>query len=123
MTTESGESSRRGDKVVVAAPGRARRYLARMSTRALHLLAYDVAHPKRLRRALHLARQHATGGQKSAHECWITGGERAALLRGLGQALHPRADRMMVVRLDPRLPPRGLGIAQPPQPPGFRIIG
>lgn len=94
-----------------------------MTVRALHLLAYDVAHPKRLRRALHLARQHATGGQKSAHECWLTGGERSGLLRAVRRTLHPRADRMLSIRLDPRLSPRGLGIAQPPQPPGFRIIG
>lgn len=94
-----------------------------MSTRTLHLLAYDVAHPARLRRALRAARRHASGGQKSAHECWVTPGERAALLRAMRGVLHPRADRMLSIRLDPRLPPRGLGIAQPPQPPGFRIIG
>lgn len=94
-----------------------------MSTRALHLLAYDVSHPARLRRALQAARRHASGGQKSAHECWVTGAERAGLLRSLRRALHPRTDRVLSIRLDPRLPPRGLGVAQPPQPPGFRIIG
>lgn len=94
-----------------------------MTGRALYLFAYDVTHPKRLRRALRLAREHATGGQKSAHECWVTLGERAALLRALRNTLRPQADRMLAVRLDPRLPPRGLGIARPPEPPGFRIIG
>jgi CRISPR-associated protein Cas2 len=94
-----------------------------MAHRALHLVAYDIAHPARLRRALHAARRHASGGQKSAHECWLSGSEHAALLRTLRGTLHPRADRMLSVRLDPRLPPRGMGIAQPPQPPGFRIIG
>jgi CRISPR-associated protein Cas2 len=94
-----------------------------MSDRALHLIAYDVSHPKRLRRALRAVRGHATGGQKSAHECWLHGAERAALLRRLRQLLHPRADRLLAVRLDPRLPPRGLGTARAPDPPGFRIIG
>ncbi len=50
---------------------------ARMPQRALHLIAYDVAHPKRLRRALHIVRHHASGGQKSAHECWLTGTEKS----------------------------------------------
>lgn len=94
-----------------------------MTQRALHLVAYDVAHPRRLARALKATRAHATGGQKSAHECWLTGGERQALLGGLHRILHPRADRLLSIRLDPRLPPRLLGIAVPPEPPGFRIIG
>lgn len=91
--------------------------------RALYLVAYDVAHPRRLARALKIARAHATGGQKSAHECWLNGAERNALLKGLRRLLHPRADRMLSIRLDPRLPPRLLGIAVAPEPPGFRIIG
>ncbi|WP_158295566.1 CRISPR-associated endonuclease Cas2 [Crenalkalicoccus roseus] len=94
-----------------------------MADRALHLLAYDVAHPKRLRRALHAARRHATGGQKSAHECWLSGAERAGLLGTLRGLLHPRQDRLLAARLDPRLPPRCLGTARAPEPPGFRIIG
>ncbi|MCS6891189.1 MAG: CRISPR-associated endonuclease Cas2 [Rhodovarius sp.] len=94
-----------------------------MSMRALHLIAYDVSHPLRLRRALHAARRHATGGQKSAHECWVSTGERRSLLHELRRSLHPRADRMLAIRLDPRLAPRCLGIARPPEAPGFRIIG
>ncbi len=94
-----------------------------MPHRALHLVAYDVAHPRRLARALKATRAYATGGQKSAHECWLSGVERRALLTALRRLLHPRADRLLSVRLDPRLPPRLLGIAVPPEPPGFRIIG
>lgn len=94
-----------------------------MTTRALHLVAYDVAHPRRLARALKATRAHATGGQKSAHECWLTGAEHRELTGRLRALLNPRADRMLAIRLDPRLPPRLLGIALPPERPEFRIIG
>ena len=96
---------------------------ARMPQRALHLIAYDVAHPKRLRRALHIVRHHASGGQKSAHECWLSGSEKASLIASLRALLHARDDRLLSVRLDPRMPPRCLGIARPPAIPGFTIIG
>lgn len=95
----------------------------RMTPRALHLVAYDVAHPRRLARALKAARAHATGGQKSAHECWLNGTERRALVRTMQRVLHPRDDRLLSVALDPRLAPMLLGIALAPEPPGFRIIG
>jgi CRISPR-associated protein Cas2 len=84
-----------------------------MTTRHLHLVAYDVAHPRRLRQALHAVRAHATGGQKSAHECFLSAGERAALLRRLGGLLHPREDALLCLRLDPRAAPRLMGIARP----------
>lgn len=99
------------------------RYRHGMTARALHLLAYDVCHPKRLRRALHVARRWASGGQKSAHECWLSEGERREAVRVLTSVLRPREDRLLILRLDPRLSPRCLGIARPPEAPGFRIIG
>ncbi|MCC7284390.1 MAG: CRISPR-associated endonuclease Cas2 [Acetobacteraceae bacterium] len=94
-----------------------------MSTRALHLVAYDITRPKRLRRALHAVRAHATGGQKSAHECFLSVPERHALLARLRAIAHPRADRVFALRLDPRSTPRTLGIARPPLRGSFIIIG
>lgn len=94
-----------------------------MSRRALHLVAYDIASPKRLRRALHAVRAHAVGGQKSAHECFLTEAERHALLARLRRVLHPQADRMILLRLDPRMPPRCLGVARAPEDSAFVIIG
>lgn len=94
-----------------------------MPHRALHLLAYDVASPRRLRRALHAVRAHAAGGQKSAHECFLTEAERGALLARLRRILHPGADRLIALRLDPRTPQRCLGTARPPSDAAFLIIG
>lgn len=84
-----------------------------MTERHLHLVAYDVSHPKRLRRALFAVRAYATGGQKSAHECFLSPGERSALLARLGAVLHPRGDSLLCLRLDPRTRPRLLGRARP----------
>ncbi|MBW8269024.1 CRISPR-associated endonuclease Cas2 [Caldovatus aquaticus] len=94
-----------------------------MPHRRLHLLAYDIASPARLRRALHTVRAHAVGGQKSAHECFLTEAERHALLARLRRLIHPRADRVLALRLDPRLGQRSLGIARPPADGPFLIVG
>ncbi len=96
---------------------------ASMSSRTLHLIAYDIARPKRLRRALHAVRGYASGGQKSAHECFLSAPERHALLARLRGIAHPRDDRLLAIRLDPRSPPRLLGIARPPLRGSFIIIG
>jgi CRISPR-associated protein Cas2 len=94
-----------------------------MSTRRLYLVAYDIAHPRRLRRALHTVRAHASGGQKSAHECFLTEGECTALLRSLRKIIRLPADRVLALRLDPRSAPRLLGIARQPRDGRFLIIG
>lgn len=93
-----------------------------MSLRRLYIIAYDISHPKRLRLALHLVRAHACGGQKSVHECHLTEGECALLLHRLRQVIHPRTDRLLALRLDPRMSPRLLGIARPPADGRFLII-
>lgn len=93
-----------------------------MPERALYLVAYDIGSPNRLRRALHACRAYATGGQKSAHECYLTEAERHALLRRLQGLIHPRNDRLLALRLDPRSAPRCLGIARPPRDASVLIV-
>jgi|YNPMSStandDraft_2_1061718.scaffolds.fasta_scaffold00448_16 CRISPR-associated protein Cas2 len=94
-----------------------------MTHRALHLVAYDVTSPKRLRRALHIVRAYAVGGQKSAHECFLSEGERHALMARLRRVLHPAQDRLLALRLDPRQRQRCLGIARAPSAKPFLIVG
>ncbi|MDX8402657.1 MAG: CRISPR-associated endonuclease Cas2 [Mariprofundaceae bacterium] len=91
--------------------------------RQLFLAAYDVAEPKRLARALKLARRHATGGQKSVFECWMAHAERRALLAGARRVLHQDVDRFFLVRLDPRQPARLIGLAEPVADPHFFYHG
>lgn len=47
-----------------------------MSNRDLYIAAYDISSARRLRAALKLVKGHATGGQKSAYECFLTPAER-----------------------------------------------
>jgi CRISPR-associated protein Cas2 len=88
--------------------------MPRMTARALYIVAYDIACPRRLGRALKAVRAHASGGQKSVHECHLSPAERAALLGRLRRRLAPREDSLVVLRLDPRSRPRCLGKAVAP---------
>jgi CRISPR-associated protein Cas2 len=84
-------------------------------SRRLHLAAYDVSEPSRLRAALRAVRDYATGGQKSAHEVFLSDDERVLLLRVMGEIIDPQTDRFMLLRLDGRLPVRTLGMATVPR--------
>jgi CRISPR-associated protein Cas2 len=93
-----------------------------MTTRHLHLAAYDVSDPGRLREALHVLKRYATGRQKSVFECFLTSGERRKLLAEIRSVLNLREDRFFLVRLDPRGKILTLGIAvKPVDPPWFYV--
>jgi CRISPR-associated protein Cas2 len=85
-----------------------------METRSLYLAAYDVADPRRLRAALDLVKGYSTGGQKSVHECFLTGGEKAGLLHDLALVLEEDEDSFLLLRLDPRARTWTLGKAIEP---------
>jgi CRISPR-associated protein Cas2 len=86
-----------------------------MPSRNLVLAAYDVASPRRIKRALKHCTAFATGGQKSVHECWVTGAERSALAKGLGKICRADTDRWLIVDLgvNPRVIALGLGRPAP----------
>ncbi|MDW8324868.1 MAG: CRISPR-associated endonuclease Cas2 [Burkholderiales bacterium] len=93
-----------------------------MSERNLFLAAYDVADPRRLRLALDLIKGQATGGQKSAYECFLTPAEEAQLLHDMAWVLDPEDDRFLLVTLDPRARVYTLGRAvQPVHPEHFYL--
>ena len=94
-----------------------------MSKRSLYIACYDVADSKRLRRALHVLRNYATGGQKSVFECFLTPAEKTTLLMEIAEVIDPTEDRFLLLRLDARRPVRVLGIARPPADPAFFYIG
>ena len=94
-----------------------------MTERALYIAAYDISSPKRLRAALKLVKGHATGGQKSAYECFLTPAERQLLLEEMGAVLKPEEDRFLLIRLDPRSRVRTLGVGVEPQDPPFFYHG
>jgi CRISPR-associated protein Cas2 len=94
-----------------------------MPARTQYLAAYDVSCPRRLQAALDRVRAHATGGQKSVYECWLSAAEKAALLADMAAVLDERQDRFLLLRLDPRARPLALGSAVPAADPPFFYAG
>ncbi len=94
-----------------------------MTHRDLYLACYDVAEPQRLSAALKLARRYATGGQKSAHELFLTLSERNTLIEDMEALLETSTDRFLLLRLDPRSKFYTLGKAVPPADPDYFYIG
>ena len=97
--------------------------MAAMSHRDLHLACYDVAEPRRLTAALKLARRYATGGQKSAHELYLTPAERDTLVADMRALLDLSTDRFLMLRLDPRSRVHTLGKAVQPADPDYFYVG
>ena len=91
--------------------------------RDLYIAAYDITSARRLRTTLKLVKGHATGGQKSAYECFLTAAERRDLLNGVRTVIDPRKDRFLLIRLDPRSRVHTLGIAEEPRDPPFFYCG
>ena len=71
-----------------------------MRKRRLYLAAYDVRSPKRLRQALLVLKDYASGGQKSVFECYLCPAEKQALIRRIESVLDLEVDRFLVVPLD-----------------------
>lgn len=91
--------------------------------RKLYLAAYDIRHPSRLPPALRVVRAHASGGQKSAYECWLTPMEWKALHTGMASVMEPARDQFVLIPLEPRRPLVTLGMAQAPADPDFFYFG
>ncbi|MFN3630330.1 MAG: hypothetical protein ACK4XK_09825 [Casimicrobiaceae bacterium] len=114
--------------------------------RHFYLLAYDISDNRRRVKLCDMAQRFATGGQKSAYECWLSPGEAAAIrafCAGLIEegetsesftraldAIDPEdegegglPDSIMLLRLDVRAATRQLGRGQPPSDPDIFIFG
>ena len=90
--------------------------------RRYYLLAYDVTSDRRRARILKAVKAHGIGGQKSAHECWLSGAERRELMRRLKALAHPQEDRLLLLHLDPRGAARQLGTGEILADPGVFYV-
>ncbi len=90
--------------------------------RKLYLVCYDIAHPRRLRQALAIVRDYALGGQKSAHECWMTEDERTELRARMRQLIDPAEDRFLIAPLNAGARFRTLGRGRPPENPDWFYV-
>ncbi|ABM61407.1 CRISPR-associated endonuclease Cas2 [Halorhodospira halophila] len=91
--------------------------------RKLYLAAYDVRCPRRLSRAVRVIKGYASGGQKSAYECWLTPAEHKALHTEMAQVIDPTEDQFALLPLEPRRPLVTLGAAEVPADPDFFYFG
>ncbi len=91
--------------------------------RDLYLVAYDIRDPRRLRRVHRVVVGHATGGQKSAFECFLTEAERNRLAGELAAVMDLSEDRAHIIRLRRNCRVITLGVAVPPQDPVFYFVG
>lgn len=91
--------------------------------RKLFVVAYDVRAPKRLSKALKIVRGFASGGQKSAYECWLSAADRSELKALLSHALNLDDDSVALIPLSPRARVSALGIAEAPEDPSYFYIG
>ena len=94
-----------------------------MKGRTLYLAAYDIADDRRLRQALNVAKNYATGGQKSVFECFLNEAERRALVREILQVIDEKEDRFLLLPVDARSRVIPLGIAVVPADPPFYYVG
>ena len=86
-----------------------------MAKRALYIAAYDIRSPRRLAAALQIIKEFATGGQKSAYECFLGHTERRELLQRVEQVIERGEDRFFLLRLNRKPRVHTLGIAVQPQ--------
>jgi len=91
--------------------------------RKLYIVAYDVRQSSRLAKALRVVKGFASGGQKSAYECWLTEAERKELHSELGRVLDLDVDSVAFFPLELRRPVSALGAAVEPADPAYFYIG
>lgn len=91
--------------------------------RKLYVAAYDVRDPERLRLALAVIKGYASGGQKSAYECWLTPSEYRELCTEMAGVLDLSRDTFALVPLEPRKPLVTLGAAVAPVDPDYFYVG
>ena len=91
--------------------------------RSLYIAAYDVTHPRRLRRALTVLKGYACGRQKSVFECYLSDAEIHHLLDQISAVLDARRDRFLLLRHDASSSTRTFGKAITPVDPAWFYIG
>jgi len=94
-----------------------------MTERTLYIVAYDICSPKRLRRALHVVRHYATGGQKSVFECFLSQKELHELLMQCDEMIDPEEDRVALFPVHHRARVKTLGIGEKPEDPDYFYVG
>lgn len=91
--------------------------------RSLFLIAYDVRNPRRLRHVHHVLKDFASGGQKSAFECYLSPAERKELLLRVEQEMDGDEDSLLLIRLGSGASVELLGRAVKPMDESYTYLG
>lgn len=94
-----------------------------MATRGLYIAAYDVRNPRRRRQIHHVVKGYATGGQKSAFECFLLPKERTELGTDVCSLMDGDEDRFALLRVEERTEAILLGTATPAIDPKLYYVG
>ena len=94
-----------------------------MATTRLYIATYDIADPRRLYRLRQAVRQHATGGQKSVFECFLTSAAHHELTVRALSIIDEGKDRFALLQVEERTKSVLLGTATPAVHPDFQYIG
>lgn len=78
-----------------------------MAARTRYLLAYDISHPRRLRRVHQVATRYGYALQYSVFVCDLDDVQLVNLERDLSSVIHDREDRISIFDLGP---PSGRGV-------------
>ena len=82
--------------------------------RRLFVVSYDIRDKKRLKRALGVVRDYASGGQYSCYECYLSTAEQLELI-GRMQQIMADEDGLFVIEISQPYIVTTLGKAQLPQ--------
>lgn len=91
--------------------------------RQLFLVAYDIRQPRRLYKVHQVLKDYASGGQKSAYECYLSHAERRELLHRAIDVIDKDEDTLLVIRLVSRDAVETLGKAVKPVDELYTYLG
>ena len=91
--------------------------------RRLYVAAYDVHERKRLARVRRAVNGYASGGQKSAYECWLTAVECEQLHVDVARVLEPSRDSFALLPVETGQEVVMLGNRHGPMDPDFTYLG
>ena len=92
-------------------------------TRRLYVAAYDVHASKRQARVRRAVNGYASGGQKSAYECWLTAAECEQLQVDVARVLEPSRDSFALLPVQTGQEVVVLGARHRPTNPDFTYLG
>ena len=81
--------------------------------RRLYLVGYDISNQKRVKHALNIVRDYASGGQYSAYECYLSSAEMVELIERMVRMMKGN-DGLFIILLPYLSHVDTLGIAQLP---------